>query len=170
MLIPTRYYALLLVILVRLFELYEMRLTQADLVRIGPEKFEKTSDCMDRAHYFYDVWRQGSLSQLAEKWNTIQKSGWKHSGSSFHEDNYKHETAEFPDPREPEPIKLSDYSHTNHDGPIRKANATFVILVRNSDLKDIVESLKQIEDRFNRQFHYPYVFLNEKPFSEEFKR
>jgi alpha 1,2-mannosyltransferase len=27
-----------------------------------------------------------------------------------------------------------------------------------------------MEDRFNKKFNYPYVFLNEEAFSEEFKR
>ncbi|KAH7926325.1 glycosyltransferase family 15 protein [Leucogyrophana mollusca] len=53
--------------------------------------------------------------------------------------------------------------------PDRKANATFVMLVRNSDLPGIMSSMKQIEDRFNRKFKYPYVFLNEQPFTQEFK-
>ena len=50
----------------------------------------------------------------------------------------------------------------------RKANAAFVILVRNHELKQIVESIHQIEDRFNRQYGYNYVFLNDVPFTEEF--
>jgi len=54
--------------------------------------------------------------------------------------------------------------------PTRKANATFVILARNGDLNGVIESIRQLEDRFNRHYHYPYVFLNEQPFSEEFKR
>jgi len=29
--------------------------------------------------------------------------------------------------------------------------------------------MKQMEDRFNKKFNYPYVFLNEQPFSDEFK-
>lgn len=58
----------------------------------------------------------------------------------------------------------------NATGVNRKANAAFVILARNSDLKSIIESIKHVEDRFNRKFGYPYVFLNEEPFSEEFKR
>jgi len=57
----------------------------------------------------------------------------------------------------------------NATGVNRKASAAFVILARNSDLKSIVESIKHVEDRFNRKFGYPYVFLNEEPFSEEFK-
>ncbi|KZT59009.1 glycosyltransferase family 15 protein [Calocera cornea HHB12733] len=54
--------------------------------------------------------------------------------------------------------------------PQRKANAAFAILARNSDLYPLLESIKMMEDRFNRKFQYPYVFLNEEPFSEDFKR
>jgi len=50
----------------------------------------------------------------------------------------------------------------------RKANAAFVILVRNNELKQIIESIHQIEDRFNKQYGYNYVFLNEVPFTDEF--
>ncbi|GJE90829.1 glycosyltransferase family 15 protein [Phanerochaete sordida] len=51
----------------------------------------------------------------------------------------------------------------------RRANATFVLLARNSDLNGIMMSMKQMEDRFNKKFKYPYTFLNEEPFSDEFK-
>lgn len=49
-------------------------------------------------------------------------------------------------------------------------NATFITLARNSDLWDIVESIRQVEDRFNRHYHYDWVFLNDKEFDEEFKK
>jgi len=52
----------------------------------------------------------------------------------------------------------------------RHANASFVILARNSDVDGTVRSIREIEDRFNRKYRYPYVFLNEEPFSDEFKR
>ncbi|KJA27199.1 glycosyltransferase family 15 protein [Hypholoma sublateritium FD-334 SS-4] len=55
-------------------------------------------------------------------------------------------------------------------GQGRKANAAIVILARNGDLNGVVSSMKQLEDRFNKQFHYPYVFLNEVPFEENFKK
>ncbi|KAJ9127537.1 hypothetical protein QFC24_000946 [Naganishia onofrii] len=51
----------------------------------------------------------------------------------------------------------------------RKANAVFVILVRNSELWDIVSSIRQLEDRFNWWANYDYVFLNDEPFDEKFK-
>ncbi|KAL0946878.1 hypothetical protein HGRIS_013044 [Hohenbuehelia grisea] len=50
-----------------------------------------------------------------------------------------------------------------------RANAAFVILARNGDINGISSSVKQMEDRFNKKFRYPYVFLNEEPFSDEFK-
>ncbi|KAL7424052.1 hypothetical protein Q5752_001637 [Cryptotrichosporon argae] len=52
----------------------------------------------------------------------------------------------------------------------RKANAAFVVLARNSDLWPIIESMRQMEDRFNYWAQYDYVFLNEVEFSDEFKR
>lgn len=49
------------------------------------------------------------------------------------------------------------------DGPIilpqvGTANATIVFLCRNSDLEGVVSSVRQLEDRFNRKFNYPWVF------------
>jgi len=51
----------------------------------------------------------------------------------------------------------------------RRANAAIVMLARNGDLNGVVVSMKQMEDRFNKKFRYPYVFLNEEPFSDGFK-
>lgn len=55
------------------------------------------------------------------------------------------------------------------DPPQRLANATFVILSRNSDLGPVMTSMQQIEDRFNSRHGYPWVILNDEPFTEEFK-
>jgi hypothetical protein len=52
---------------------------------------------------------------------------------------------------------------------VRKANATMVMLARNTDLDNAVQSVRRIQDRFNHKFKYPWVFLNEEPFSDEFK-
>lgn len=51
-----------------------------------------------------------------------------------------------------------------------RANATFVVLARNSDLDSIIRSMNDMEYRFNRNWNYPYVFLNEEPFTEDFKK
>lgn len=62
------------------------------------------------------------------------------------------------------------YNQAPVNGTERRANATFVLLARNSDLPGVASSMKQMEDRFNKKYNYPYVFLNEQPFTEEFKR
>ncbi|CCF58462.1 hypothetical protein KAFR_0E03100 [Kazachstania africana CBS 2517] len=51
-----------------------------------------------------------------------------------------------------------------------KVKAAMVTLARNSDLWNLVNSIRHVEDRFNNRYHYDWVFLNDKPFSDEFKR
>lgn len=51
----------------------------------------------------------------------------------------------------------------------KRPKAAFVVLVRNSELNDILPSIKQVEDRFNNKFNYPWVFFNDEEFTEEFK-
>ncbi|CAI4050241.1 hypothetical protein SKDZ_14G2920 [Saccharomyces kudriavzevii ZP591] len=50
-----------------------------------------------------------------------------------------------------------------------KQNASFVMLTRNEELKDVIKTIHSIEEHFNQWFHYPYVFLNDQPFEEHFK-
>ncbi|PAV23261.1 glycosyltransferase family 15 [Pyrrhoderma noxium] len=74
-------------------------------------------------------------------------------------------------PNPPYKTPLADeYFHPEKvaDPLTRKANATFVVLARNSDIQGVVMSMKQAEDRFNKEFRYPWVFLNEEPFDENF--
>ncbi len=58
----------------------------------------------------------------------------------------------------------------NDTAPGRRANAAFVILCRNTDLTRIIGSIREIEDRFNRRYNYPYVLLNEVEFNDDFKK
>jgi alpha 1,2-mannosyltransferase len=53
--------------------------------------------------------------------------------------------------------------------PYQRANATFVTLARNEDLHSLMLSIQGVEDRFNDKYHYSWVFLNDKEFSDEFK-
>ena len=50
-----------------------------------------------------------------------------------------------------------------------RANATMLMLARNSDLYQALQSVRAIQDRFNARHRYPWVFLNEVPFTKEFK-
>ncbi|GAA6012444.1 hypothetical protein JCM10207_007089 [Rhodosporidiobolus poonsookiae] len=51
-----------------------------------------------------------------------------------------------------------------------KVAAAFVVLVRESDLYEILPSIQQMEDRFNKKYHYPWIFLNDGDFSDHFKK
>lgn len=56
----------------------------------------------------------------------------------------------------------------DYDYKIKRENATLFTLCRNSELYEILDSIQQLENRFNRNFQYDWVFLNDEPFTEEF--
>ncbi|KAL7318131.1 hypothetical protein PS15m_004392 [Mucor circinelloides] len=58
-------------------------------------------------------------------------------------------------------------STLKNDSPVK---ACFVVLVRNSELDGIASTMLQLEKTFNSKFNYPYVFLNDDEFTEEFKQ
>jgi mannosyltransferase len=49
-----------------------------------------------------------------------------------------------------------------------RANATLMMLARNSDMDGAVASVKNVQKQFNKQFGYPWVFLNDQPWTDEF--
>lgn len=51
-----------------------------------------------------------------------------------------------------------------------RINATILSLVRNSELEQLVQSMQDLERTFNHKFNYPWTFINDVPFSDEFKR
>ncbi|KAK7057933.1 glycosyltransferase family 15 protein [Favolaschia claudopus] len=51
----------------------------------------------------------------------------------------------------------------------QRASAVIVILARNRELREVLASMARFERRFNRNYGYPYVFLNEVLFTDEFK-
>ncbi|KAK7467141.1 hypothetical protein VKT23_004200 [Stygiomarasmius scandens] len=69
---------------------------------------------------------------------------------------------------DPKPIVNLDLEYYSNYTE-RRANATFVLLCRNSDLNGVINSMQSAEDRFNKRYNYPWVLLNEEPFTEEFK-
>ncbi|ORE04600.1 glycosyl transferase [Rhizopus microsporus var. microsporus] len=60
--------------------------------------------------------------------------------------------------------KLSLVNNTSDN----RVKACYVVLVRNSELDGIIPTMRQIEDTFNKKYNYPYVFLNNEPFTPEF--
>lgn len=49
-----------------------------------------------------------------------------------------------------------------------RANASLVMLARNSELEDVIKSMDSLERHFNQWFNYPWVFLNDEAFDEVF--
>lgn len=82
------------------------------------------------------------------------------------------------------PIGNTDFEQTIHDYTFRPdppmvnknrtqigaEKATLFMLVRNSELFEALQAMRDIEDRFNRQHRYPWTFLNDDLFTDEFKR
>ncbi|CDO94579.1 unnamed protein product [Kluyveromyces dobzhanskii CBS 2104] len=64
-------------------------------------------------------------------------------------------------------VNTSEYLN---DKSYERQNATFVMLTRNEELNGVVQTMRSVERRFNQWFQYPYVFMNNEPFTEEFKQ
>ncbi|KAL6926448.1 hypothetical protein ACO0SA_003938 [Hanseniaspora valbyensis] len=48
--------------------------------------------------------------------------------------------------------------------------ACFMSLVRNEELEKLIPSIQRIEERFNKNYNYTYIFFNDVPFTEEFEK
>jgi mannosyltransferase len=62
-----------------------------------------------------------------------------------------------------------DFEYPHRDrSQIGSENATLVMLVRNRELDTALESIRSLEDRFNKNYRYPWIFFNDEPFTDEF--
>ncbi|ODV84237.1 glycosyltransferase family 15 protein, partial [[Candida] arabinofermentans NRRL YB-2248] len=52
--------------------------------------------------------------------------------------------------------------------PVARENATLISLVRNSELFAMLRTINNVENRFNHQYHYDWIFANDEPFTTEF--
>lgn len=53
--------------------------------------------------------------------------------------------------------------------PVKLTNSTLYTLCRNSDVYDLLDTIVNYEARFNHNYHYDWVFLNDQPFDDNFK-
>ncbi|KAG7193055.1 uncharacterized protein KQ657_001172 [Scheffersomyces spartinae] len=60
-------------------------------------------------------------------------------------------------------------SPENPDG-YERASATIVALARNEDFDELAKTILSFEKMFNAKFQYPYTFLNDGTFSDNFKK
>ncbi|KAH7106277.1 glycosyltransferase family 15 protein [Auriculariales sp. MPI-PUGE-AT-0066] len=99
-------------------------------------------------------WASDSLRQLLSPWE------W-----SWPQNAYR---TRLPVPRRvPEQYHIPRDTHDQVNST-RRANAALVMLARNYELAAVLAAMKQVEDRFNKRHHYPWVLLNEVPFSKSF--
>ncbi|BCS29455.1 glycosyltransferase family 15 protein [Aspergillus puulaauensis] len=99
--------------------------------------------------------------------------GTKHGSGGIHQPSEHSQSSD-------ESESLGGYTLNRHSSsevlrfaathPGGRANATFVTLARNSDVWEISQAIRQVEDRFNNKFHYDWVFLNDQPFDDNFIR
>jgi hypothetical protein len=73
---------------------------------------------------------------------------------------------------EPEGVlwRAEDHDYSPDSTESARINATLLVLVRNEELNDLVKTMEDLERTWNNKFNYPWTFMNDKPFSEEFKR
>ncbi|GAM36391.1 hypothetical protein TCE0_018f05450 [Talaromyces pinophilus] len=73
---------------------------------------------------------------------------------------------------EPEGVlwRAEDHDYAPDSENSARINATLLSLVRNEELSDLVTTMKQLERTWNHKFNYPWTFLNDQPFTEEFKQ
>ncbi|OAF61792.1 hypothetical protein VC83_01795 [Pseudogymnoascus destructans] len=50
-----------------------------------------------------------------------------------------------------------------------RINATLLALVRNEEVKGMVQAMRDLERTWNHKFNYPWTFFNDVPFTDEFK-
>lgn len=72
---------------------------------------------------------------------------------------------------DPRPVAIAKTSPLMiSTSPGRRAKAAIVVLARNVDIHGVLLSMQRMEQRFNTKYQYPYVFLNEEEFGEDFKQ
>ena len=71
----------------------------------------------------------------------------------------------------PEPLHRVNGDNYDPDNPYSdRINATLLSLVRNKELKELVQSMQDLERTWNHKFNYPWTFINDEPFTDEFKK
>lgn len=80
-------------------------------------------------------------------------------------------TFDIPRPsRDLDPPFYTGCQEPNEHATHAREDAVMVMLARNSDLDGARQTVNSVEDRFNRWFQYPYVFLNDEPWEPDFVR
>ena len=66
--------------------------------------------------------------------------------------------------------RAEDHDYTPDSEKSARTNAALISLVRNEELYELISTMRDLERTWNNKFNYPYIFFNDKPFTEEFKQ
>ncbi|EAL86030.1 hypothetical protein KXW98_001409 [Aspergillus fumigatus] len=66
--------------------------------------------------------------------------------------------------------RADDNDYAPNSAHSARTNAALISLVRNEELEDLISTMKDLERTWNSKFNYPWIFFNDKPFTEEFKK
>lgn len=65
---------------------------------------------------------------------------------------------------------VMDFIKPSFENHGKRPKACFATLVRNSELNDLVNSIRKVQQRFNARYKYDWIFLNDDEFTEHFKK
>lgn len=84
---------------------------------------------------------------------------------------WDHDPQKDPSGEPPEPLRrVNGNNYAADNAKSDRINATILSLVRNEELDDMLQSMRDLESTWNNKFNYPWTFFNDVPFTDEFKQ
>lgn len=99
--------------------------------------------------------------KVKEKKGKPEKNG-KHEKNGKSEKNDKVHHVKIQDKRGDLQFHSRFLPHLNN------GTSTFLVLCRNEEVYELLETIQSIQDRYNHKFHHDWVFLNDEQFSDQF--
>ena len=66
--------------------------------------------------------------------------------------------------------RAEDHDYAPDSPNSARTNAALIMLVRNEEIDDLIPTMEDLERTWNSKFNYPWIFFNDKPFTEDFKK
>ncbi|CCD24187.1 alpha-1,2-mannosyltransferase KRE2 NDAI_0C05280 [Naumovozyma dairenensis CBS 421] len=92
-----------------------------------------------------------------------------HPAASLEEKTSTKNLKNVPDIKDSLSKDIVEFMAPSFENKGKRPKATFVSLVRNSELNPMLDAIKSVQKKFNNQFNYDWVFLNDDDFTDEFK-
>ena len=150
-----RFVALTLVVVAGLLFLFSSSINQTYSQYLGQSRSSDTeASATDQANRFRDDPVSGGVFRLYEEEEFVSSDRRSAmSGHQAHDYDVPKEVYVYPRPDDK-----------------TKAKAALIMLARNSDLDDAIGSVTKLERSFNSKYRYPWIFINNEPFTQNFRR